>query len=105
GFVEAGRKSLVVGTAPDVPGSRAHHPQAVARTCSTPFQHPEVPEPGGVVIHLQRGLAVLEGLQTFDMGKGVAREMVRLEFAGGAAALVPPPISPLSGPTVEKSAS
>ena len=57
------------------------------------------------MIHLQRGLAVLEGLQTFDMGKGVAREMVRLEFAGDDAVLVPPPISPLSGPTLEKSAS
>jgi transcription-repair coupling factor (superfamily II helicase) len=31
GFVEAGRKSLVVVTASDVLGSRAHHPQPMAR--------------------------------------------------------------------------
>jgi transcription-repair coupling factor (superfamily II helicase) len=90
GFVEAGRKSLVVVTASDVLGSRAHHPQPMARAWTPAFEHPEVPEPDGVVIHLQRGLAVLEGLQTFDMGKGVAREMVRLEFAGDDAVLVPP---------------
>jgi transcription-repair coupling factor (superfamily II helicase) len=90
GFVEAGRKPLVVVTASDVLGSRAHHPQPMARAWTPAFDHPDVPEPGTIVVHLQRGLAVLEGLQTFDMGKGAAREMVRLEFAGDDAVLVPP---------------
>jgi transcription-repair coupling factor (superfamily II helicase) len=90
GFVEAGRKPLVVVTASDVLGSRAHHPQPMAKAWTPAFDHPDVPEPGTIVVHLQRGLAVLEGLQTFDMGKGAAREMVRLEFAGDDAVLVPP---------------
>ena len=90
GFVEAGRKPVVVVTASDVLGSRAHHPQPMARAWTPAFEHPDVPEPGTIVVHLQRGLAVLEGLQTFDMGKGAAREMVRLEFAGDDAVLVPP---------------
>ncbi len=34
------------------------------------------------MVHLQRGLALLDGLQTLDMGKGTSREMIRLEFAG-----------------------
>ena len=90
GFLEAGRKPLVMVTASDVLGSRAHHPQPMARAWTPAFDHPDVPEPGTVVVHLQRGLAVLEGLQTFDLGKGAAREMVRLEFAGDDAVLVPP---------------
>ena len=90
GFVEAGRKPLVVVTASDVLGSRAHHPQPMARAWTPAFEHPDVPEPGTIVVHLQRGLAVLEGLQTLGMGKGAAREMVRLEFAGDDVVLVPP---------------
>jgi transcription-repair coupling factor (superfamily II helicase) len=90
GFIGSGRKPLVVVTASDVLGSRAHHPQPMARAWTPAFDHPDVPERGAVVVHLQRGLAVLDGLQTLDMGKGVAREMVRLEFAGDDAVLVPP---------------
>jgi transcription-repair coupling factor (superfamily II helicase) len=90
GFIGSGRKPLVVVTASDVLGSRAHHPQPMARAWTAAFDHPEVPERGAVVVHLQRGLALLDGLRTLDMGKGVAREMVRLEFAGEDAVLVPP---------------
>jgi transcription-repair coupling factor (superfamily II helicase) len=90
GFVGSGRKPLVIVTASDVLGSRAHHPQPMARAWTAAFDHPDVPERGMVVVHLQRGLALLDGLQTLDMGKGAAREMVRLEFAGDDAALVPP---------------
>ena len=90
GFIGSGRKPLVVVTASDVLGSRAHHPQPMARAWTPAFDHPDVPERGAVVVHLQRGLAVLDGLQTLDMGKGAAREMVRLEFAGDDAVLVPP---------------
>jgi len=90
GFVGSGRKSLVVVTASDVLGSRAHHPQPMARAWTAAFDHPDVPEQDTVVVHLQRGLALLEGLQTVDMGKASSREMIRLEFAGDDAVLVPP---------------
>lgn len=91
GFVIPGKKSAVVLTAADVLGSRAHHPQPMARSWSAAFDHPDVPEQGTVVVHLQRGLAVLDGLQTVNTGGGALREMVRLSFAGDNAVLVPPP--------------
>jgi transcription-repair coupling factor (superfamily II helicase) len=90
GFVGSGRKPLVIVTASDVLGSRAHHPQPLARAWTAAFDHPDVPERGTVVVHLQRGLALLDRLQSFDMGKEAAREVIRLEFAGDDAVLVPP---------------
>ncbi|MGY4326768.1 hypothetical protein ACVWWG_001185 [Bradyrhizobium sp. LB7.2] len=90
GFIGTGRKPLVVVTASDVLGSRAHHPQPMARSWNPAFDHPDVPEKGAAIVHLQRGLAVLDGLQTLDMGRGSRREMVRLAFAGDNAVLVPP---------------
>ncbi len=90
GFVGSGRKPLVVVTASDVLGSRAHHPQPMAKAWTAAFDHPEVPEKGAVVVHLQRGLALLAGLQILDMGQGTRREMIRLAFAGEDAVLVPP---------------
>jgi transcription-repair coupling factor (superfamily II helicase) len=90
GFIGSGRKPPVVVTASDVLGSKAHHPQPMARAWTAAFDHPDVPERGSVVVHLQRGRAVLDGLQALNMGKGVSREMIRLEFAGEDAVLVPP---------------
>lgn len=91
GFVLRGKKPVVVVTASDVLGSRAHHPQPMARAWSAAFDHADVPEQGTVVVHLQRGLAVLDGLQTVNTGGGAMREMIRLKFAGDNAVLVPPP--------------
>nr|WP_249154228.1 DEAD/DEAH box helicase [Bradyrhizobium manausense] len=91
GFVIPGKKAAVVLTASDVLGSRAHHPQPMARSWSAAFDHADVPEPGTVVVHLQRGIGVLDGLQTVNTGGGAMREMVRLSFAGDNAVLVPPP--------------
>ncbi len=90
GFVVPGRKPLVVVTASDVLGSRAHHAQPMARAWSAAFDHADVPEQGTVVVHLQRGLAVLDGLQTVNTGGGAMREMIRLKYAGDNAVLVPP---------------
>jgi transcription-repair coupling factor (superfamily II helicase) len=90
GFVGSGRKPLVVVTASDVLGSRAHHPQPMARAWTTAFDHPDVPEQGAVVVHLQRGLALLDGLQVLGMEGGASREVIRLEFAAGDAVLVSP---------------
>jgi transcription-repair coupling factor (superfamily II helicase) len=89
GFVLSGKQPLVVLTATDVLGSRARHPQPMAQGWAA-LAHPEVPEPGNIVVHLQRGLAELDGLQVLDMGAGLVREMVRLKFAGNDAVLVPP---------------
>ncbi|WOH48401.1 DEAD/DEAH box helicase [Bradyrhizobium sp. sBnM-33] len=90
GFVVPGRKPLVVVTASDVLGSRAHHPQPLARSWNAAFDHADVPEQGAAVVHLQRGLALLDGLQTVATGGGSSREMIRLVFAGDDAVLVPP---------------
>jgi len=90
GFVAAGKRPILVVTASDVLGSRAHHPQPMAKAWTAAFDHPDIPEQGAAVVHLQRGLAVLDRLQTLDMGDGTSREMIRLEFAGDDAALVPP---------------
>jgi transcription-repair coupling factor (superfamily II helicase) len=84
-----GGKPLVVVTGSDVLGSRAHHPQPMARVWTTAFEHPDVPERGAAIVHLQRGLALLDGLQLVDTGEGACREMIRLKFAGDDAALVP----------------
>ena len=89
GFALPVRKTIII-TASDVLGSRAHHPQPLARSWSGAFEHADVPTKGAVVVHLQRGLAVLDGLQTIAMGSGPSREMVRLVFAGDDAALVAP---------------
>jgi transcription-repair coupling factor (superfamily II helicase) len=86
GFVEPGRKPLVVVTASDVLGSRAHHPQPMANAWSAAFDRADLPEQGAVVVHLQRGLALLDGLQTVATGG----EMIRLVCAGDDAVLVPP---------------
>ncbi|OAF18639.1 DEAD/DEAH box helicase [Bradyrhizobium neotropicale] len=90
GFVVPDGKPLVVVTASDALGSKAHHAQPLARTWSAAFDHADVPEQGTVVVHLQRGLALLDGLQTVATGGGSSREMVRLLFAGDNAVLVPP---------------
>ncbi len=90
GFVIAGRRPLVVVTAADVLGSRAHHPQPLARALTAAFDHPDAPEQGTVVIHLRRGLAVLGGLQRVNTGADTPREMIRLVYAGDNAVLVPP---------------
>jgi transcription-repair coupling factor (superfamily II helicase) len=90
GFFAPGKKPTLVVTASDVLGSRAHHPQPMAKAWTVAFNHPDIPERGAAVVHLQRGLALLDRLQTLDMGNGTSREMIRLEFAGDDAALVPP---------------
>ena len=83
GFFAPGKKQTLVVTASDVLGSRAHHPQPMAKAWTVAFNHPDIPERGAAVVHLQRGLALLDRLQTLDMGNGTKREMIRLEFAGG----------------------
>ncbi|WP_315767941.1 MULTISPECIES: DEAD/DEAH box helicase [unclassified Bradyrhizobium] len=89
GFVVPGRKPLVVITAADVLGSRAHQPQPANWAWTPGFDAVDLPELGSVVVHLQRGLARLGGLRSMGTGDLTAREMVRLVFAGNDAVLVP----------------
>ncbi|WP_407158643.1 helicase-related protein [Bradyrhizobium sp. STM 3557] len=89
GFVVPGQKPLVVITSTDVLGSRAHHPQPMSRAWTSAFEAVDVPEIGSVVVHLQRGLARLRGLQAVGGGNMPARELIRLVFAGDDAVLVP----------------
>ena len=89
GFVVPGRKPLVVITAADVLGSRAHQPPPPNQAWTPGFDAVDLPEQGGVVVHLQRGLARLGGLRSMGTGDVSAREMVRLVFAGNDAVLVP----------------
>ena len=90
GFVLSGREAFAFVTAIDVLGSRARHPQPMEKAWTTAFDYPDVPEQGAVVVHLQRGLALLNGLQSLDMGAILSREMIRLEFAAEDVVLVPP---------------
>ncbi|NPU66396.1 DEAD/DEAH box helicase [Bradyrhizobium sp. 83012] len=89
GFVIPGRKPIVVITASDVLGSRAHQPQPANWAWSPGFETVDLPELGSVVVHLQRGLARLGGLRSMGAAGVSAREMVRLVFAGNDAVLVP----------------
>ncbi|MGJ4951460.1 DEAD/DEAH box helicase [Bradyrhizobium sp. HKCCYLS20291] len=89
GFVVPGRKPIVVITASDVFGSRAHQPQPVNWAWTPGFESVDLPELGSVVVHLQRGLARLGGLRSMGSAGVSAREMVRLVFAGNDAVLVP----------------
>ncbi|BAM86842.1 putative transcription repair coupling factor [Bradyrhizobium oligotrophicum S58] len=89
GFVIPGRKPIVVITASDVLGSRAHQPQPANWAWSPGFDAVDLPELGSVVVHLQRGLARLGGLRSMGTAGVSAREMVRLVFAGNDAVLVP----------------
>lgn len=82
GFVVSGKQPLVVVTATDVLGSRARHPQPMDKAWSKALGEPDVPEPGNIVVHLQRGLAKLDGLDIVETGPGPPREMVRLKFSG-----------------------
>jgi transcription-repair coupling factor (superfamily II helicase) len=90
GFVVSGKQPLVVVTATDVLGSRAWHLQPTAKAWTKALDEADFPEPGNIVVHLQRGLAKLDGLDLVETGQGPVREMVRLRFSGNDAVLLPP---------------
>jgi transcription-repair coupling factor (superfamily II helicase) len=88
GFVAGTLRPLVVITAADVLGSRAHHIQPMARAAAADLGL-AAPLPGSAVLHLQRGLAILEGLEEVASPGLAAHAMLRLRFAGDEIALVP----------------
>ncbi|MFC7398395.1 TRCF domain-containing protein [Chelatococcus sp. GCM10030263] len=81
--------SVSVVTAADVFGSRAAHeaPLGLREQDMAPAR--EVLRTGDIVVHLERGVGQLRGIETIS-GTGLAeRDMVRLEYAGGAVVMVP----------------
>jgi transcription-repair coupling factor (superfamily II helicase) len=80
--------AVAVIAAPDVLGSRAPHvvPMRLRDGGRAP-QHSLWP--GDVVIHMKRGVGVLRGLETVSGTDVPARDMVRIEYAGGATVSVP----------------
>lgn len=89
GFRTGHTHPLLVVAAADVLGSRAHHLQPMARQGAATGDAATRPVLGSAVVHLQRGLAVLQGLQRLSAPDLSEREMVRLAFADDEAVLVP----------------
>lgn len=89
GFRTGNTRPLLVITATELLGSRARHLQPMARHRIGAAEAETKPMLGNAVIHLQRGLAVLDGLQQVSASDLSAHEMVRLAFADDEAVLVP----------------
>jgi transcription-repair coupling factor (superfamily II helicase) len=88
GFWTGTTQPLAVITAAEVLGSRARHLQPMARQHAAPDAEIR-PLPGSAVVHLQRGLALLRGLELVSAPDVSPREMIRLQFADDEAILVP----------------
>ncbi len=81
---------VCVITAADLLGSRAAHATPFGFRDSGESQAGgELIEPGDAVVHLTRGLGVLQGLETVRVPETSEHDMVRLAYAGGDAILVP----------------
>ncbi|MFC5323425.1 DEAD/DEAH box helicase [Bradyrhizobium oligotrophicum] len=89
GFATGTTRPLMVISAAEVLGSRARHLQPMARQQATAAGLDTRPVPGSAVIHLQRGLALLQGLELVSAPDVSTREMIRLVFADSEAILVP----------------
>ncbi|MGJ4892373.1 DEAD/DEAH box helicase [Bradyrhizobium sp. HKCCYLRH3099] len=89
GFTIDTPRPLVVITAAEVLGSRARHLQPMARRQAIAVEPEISPVPGSAVVHLQRGLALLEGLELVSTTDVSTRELIRLVFADGEAILLP----------------
>ncbi len=88
GFGTGTAHPLVVITASEVLGSRARHLQPMARSRPAADAATSLTL-GSAVVHLQRGLALLQGLERVSAPDLAEHEMVRLGFADDEAALVP----------------
>ncbi|MFJ6023090.1 DEAD/DEAH box helicase [Brevundimonas sp. NPDC092305] len=83
GYEDAGA-GLVVLTPTDITGGRLARGGGVS---ANPFGDTDI-RPGDVVIHEDHGLGVLQALDTIE-ADGVQRDIVRLEYHGGATVLAP----------------
>ena len=89
GFVHPSRSGdVVIITASDILGSRASHLIPMATPSSQARSSTEVAT-GDVVVHFDRGVAILRGLETVAVEGTPESEMIRLEFADGKTLLAP----------------
>jgi transcription-repair coupling factor (superfamily II helicase) len=88
GFVLPSERITVVAAA-DVFGSRAAHEAPLGFREQDMLLAREVLRAGDIVVHLERGVGLLGGLESMT-GAGLGeRDMVRLEYAGGTIVMVP----------------
>jgi transcription-repair coupling factor (superfamily II helicase) len=87
GFFHARSNTTVVAAA-DLLGSRASRHDPMATAATSKIEKVDL-APGDVVIHIDRGLAILHGLETVAAPGMSEREMLRLEFAASDSVLVP----------------
>ncbi|MFL6796119.1 MAG: DEAD/DEAH box helicase [Xanthobacteraceae bacterium] len=88
GFVLGERRTTVIAAA-DLLGSRAKHETPIGLRNAGPALDEVALRPGDVVVHRERGVAILRGLETVSAPGVRDRDMVRLEFAGQKTVLVP----------------
>ncbi|WP_342641524.1 helicase-related protein [Rhodoligotrophos ferricapiens] len=80
---------VAVIAASDVLGSRTSHETPLGWRERDLAETEEVLRPGDVVIHLDRGAAVLRGLESVTALDVAEQEVIRLEFANEASVMVP----------------
>ena len=90
GFVHRNASAkIAIVAASDLLGSRAAHWAPMVPPSSQKSDSPDQVAAGDVVVHFDRGVAILRGLETISVEGTVEREMVRLEFADKKTVLVP----------------
>jgi transcription-repair coupling factor (superfamily II helicase) len=88
GFVD-GRRKVALITAQDLLGSRASRQQPVMSSVASKVDSATDLAPRDAVIHFNRGLAVLHGLETVSAPGITDHEMLRLEFANNSVVFAP----------------
>jgi transcription-repair coupling factor (superfamily II helicase) len=81
--------SIAIVTAFDVLGSRASHRTPMARLSRHSSKGSAQVATGDVIVHFDRGVAVLRGLESIVVEGAPESEMIRLEFADSKTVLVP----------------
>ncbi|WP_200840824.1 DEAD/DEAH box helicase, partial [Geminicoccus flavidas] len=92
GFVDQATGTAVIAAA-DLLGTRAEFAQAATPQAATPQAALPLGEvdlgTGDVVVHLDHGMGVLEGLEEVTLGEDEPGEVLRLRYAGDKTLLVP----------------
>ncbi|WP_170984336.1 TRCF domain-containing protein [Rhodoligotrophos defluvii] len=88
GFVLSSQRIAVIAAA-DILGSRAEHEAPLGWRDRELGAADDVLRPGDMVIHLERGAAVLEGLDTITTPALARQDLVRLSFADDTAVMLP----------------
>ena len=88
GFV-AQQHRITVLAASDLLGSRADRQRVFGARPSTIDDEFVRIEPGNAVVHLERGLGILRGLEPIDLATAPGRELMRIAFADKTSVLLP----------------